>query len=264
MSFLKYRLDRTQVNVYGLEGDRIESITLPRVFFYPIRKDVIRRAVVSSITKRIQKQGRDPMAGKRTTAESWGVGYGVARVPRIKGSSRAAFAPMTVGGRRAHPPTTMKIIVERMNKKEKRLALKSAIAATAIKELVKQRGHIIETVSELPIIIQDDLSRIKKTQELKNVLVNLGLWADIERAKKSIRVRAGKGKMRGRRYKKGKSILIVVRKDEGIVKAARNLPGVDVVEIDKLSVEHLAPGGEPGRLTLWTKGAIEYLREVFE
>jgi len=248
------------VNVYDLEGNPVDRLELPPVFFTPVRVDVIRRAVISAITARIQPQGRDRLAGKRTTAESWGPGYGVARVPRIKGSRRAAFAPMTVGGFRPHPPRVEKVIHERINKKERRFAIRSAIAATAIKELIEKRGHIIDNVPEIPLIVVDDIEELDRTRLVRETFKKLGLWDDVERAKENTRIRAGKGKRRGRRLKKPKSVLIVVAEDRGIIKGARNLPGVDVVLVKNLNAELLAPGGVPGRLTLWSCSAIESLR----
>ena len=254
------------IHIYDLEAKPIGEITLPRVFATPFRPDVIRRAVISSISMRIQPYGVDKRAGKRTTAESWGPGYGVARVPRIKGSqysaaSRAAFAPMTVGGRRAHPPVPEKKIGEKINKKEKKLALFSAIAATATPSIVKSRGHIIDQIPELPLVVSDDLQKLKETKETREAFIKLGIWPDIVRAKSRKRVRSGKGKMRGRKYKRAKGPLIVISEDEGIVKAARNHPGIDIVRVDLLNVELLAPGACPGRLTVWTKSAIEQLNK---
>ncbi|MHA1595291.1 MAG: 50S ribosomal protein L4 [Candidatus Baldrarchaeia archaeon] len=253
-----------KVHVYSLEGEPIKEITLPEVFNTPLRPDLIRRAVISAITARIQPYGVDKMAGKRKTAESWGAGYGLARVPRIKGwgypaAGRAAIAPMTVGGRRAHPPVPEKKIWERINKKERLLALKSAIAATANIDLVRRRGHIVDEVPELPLVISDEFQKIKKTREAREIFMKLGLWPDLVRAKEGVRIRAGIGKMRGRKYKKPKGPLIVVYEDNGIVKAIRNFPGVDVVTVNLLNVEILAPGAHPGRLTLWTESAINYL-----
>jgi len=254
------------VHVYDLEAKPIGETVLPRVFTTPFRPDIIRRAVLSSISMRIQPYGVDKRAGKRTTAESWGPGYGVARVPRIKGrqypaASRAAFAPMTVGGRRAHPPVPEKKIGEKINKKEKKLALFSAIAATAIPAIVKARGHVIDQIPELPLVVSDELQELKETKDTREVFIKLGIWPDILRAKNKKRVRAGKGKMRGRKYKRAKGPLIVISEDKGIVKAARNHPGVDIVRVDLLNVELLAPGACPGRLTVWTKSAVEQLNK---
>ncbi|NJE07194.1 50S ribosomal protein L4 [Thermococcus sp. M39] len=253
-----------KVKVFSLNGEPIEEIELPKVFETPFRPDLIRRAVIASWTHRIQPQGRDPMAGKRRVTENIGKGHGMARVERIKTPPRfAAFVPFARGGRRAHPPKVEKIIWEDINKKEKKLALMSAIAATANYDLVRARGHIIDNVPQIPLIVEDELEKIGKTRETREIFKKLGIWDDIERAKKNTKVRAGKGKMRGRRYKKAKGPLIVVAKNEGILLGARNHPGVDVVLVDNLGVEMLAPGTHPGRLTVWTKGAIERLREIY-
>ena len=253
-----------KVKVFSLNGEPIEEIELPKVFETPFRPDLIRRAVIASWTHRIQPQGRDPMAGKRRVTENIGKGHGMARVERIKTPPRfAAFVPFARGGRRAHPPKVEKIIWEDINKKERKLALMSAIAATANYDLVRARGHIIDNVPQIPLIVEDELEKIGRTRETREVFRKLGIWDDIERAKKNTKVRAGKGKMRGRRYKKAKGPLIVVAKNEGIFLGARNHPGVDVVLVDNLGVEMLAPGTHPGRLTVWTKGAIERLREIY-
>jgi large subunit ribosomal protein L4e len=253
-----------KVYVYSLNGEPIEEIELPKVFKTPFRPDLIRRAVIASWTHRIQPWGTDPMAGKRTSAESIGKGHGMARVRRIKTPPRfAAFVPFARGGRRAHPPKVEKIIWEGINKKERRLALMSAIAATANYDLVRARGHVVDNVPQVPLIVEDELEKIFKTAQTREIFKKLGIWADIERAKKNTKIRAGKGKMRGRRYKKAKGPLIVVAKNEGIIQGARNHPGVDVVLVDNLGVELLAPGTHPGRLTIWTKGAIERLREIY-
>ncbi len=254
------------VKVFDLEGNPVKEIELPDHFFTPVRIDLIRRAYLSAFTKRLQPKGTDPMAGKRTSAESFGVGLGLARVPRIKGHlwPRAAFAPMCVKGRRAHPPKVEKRIHEYINKKERRLAIRSAIAATAIPDLIRVRGHRIDHVVQIPPVVVSDFEQLQFTSEVKRVLKRLGLWDDVERAKERTRIRAGKGKRRGRRYKTPKSILVVVAERCPAIQALRNLPGVDVVTVSNLNMLVLAPGGQPGRLTLWTESAIAKLRDLFK
>jgi len=253
-------MSKASASVFNLEGKKVGRVKLPSIFKTSIRPDVIKRAVVAIQTHKIQPQGRDVMAGKRTTARSWGVGHGIARIPRLRESRRAAFAPGTVGGRRAHPPVVGKKIRKKIPKKEKRLALFSAIAATGVKEIVAERGHIIDEVPEIPLVVTDDLQNLKRTQEVKDVFTKLGVWPDIYRVKESIKVRAGKGKMRGRRKKEGVGPLIVISENGGIIEAARNIPGVDVAHIKDLNPELLAPGTHPGRLTIWTKSSIEELK----
>ena len=252
-----------KVPVLNFEKEKVEEIELPKVFQTPVRYDVIKKAVISQQSKRFQPQGRDPMAGKRTSAVSQGTGHGTARVPRLKNSSRAAFGVSIVGGHAAFPPKSEKVIVKNINKKEKRFAIKSGIAASAVKELVEKRGHKFTEETELPIVVDDELESITKTSEVKQLFSTLGIWSDVERANRN-KIRAGRGKMRGRKKKIGKGPLIVVSQDNGIMKAARNLPGVDIIKVNNLNAELLAPGAHPGRLILWGKTAFSSLDEVWE
>jgi large subunit ribosomal protein L4e len=251
-----------KVTVINLQNEQSGEVEIPEVFKTTVRHDVIRRAVIALQSTRFQPQGRDPMAGKRTTAESRGTGHGIARVPRLKQSSRAAFGVSIVGGHQAFPPLSEKNIVKRINKKEKRFAIRSGIAATAVKELVEKRGHNIQSVEQLPIVVSDELETLEKTREVKEFLESIKLWEDVQRADRRT-VRAGKGKMRGRKHKKGIGPLIVVSEDRGIGYAARNLPGVEVSDIYSLNAEILAPGAHPGRLVIWTQSAVEQLDEVW-
>ena len=204
------------------------------------------------------------MAGKKTSAESRGTGMGIARIPRVKGGGgRAALAPSTVGGRQPHPPRAEKKIVKRIPRKEARLALCSAVAATASETVVASRGHRIEDVPSFPLIVTDSIEELKRTGELEAALTNLGVLSDLSRVKDSRKIRAGKGKRRGRKMKQAVGPLIVVAENRGIFNAASNLLGVDVSTVKELNAEMLAPGTHPGRLTLWTNGAIERLDKLY-
>jgi len=246
--------------IFNLQGKASGKIDLPDVFSTPLRPDVIKRAVLAIQSNRIQPQGRDPMAGKKTTAESRGTGSATARVPRVKGGSgRAAFAPSTVKGRQPHPPKAEKIIVKNIPKKEAKLALNSAIAATAEKEVVAKRGHKIENVPAFPMVVDDAFEALTKAKEVEEAFTSLGIADDIVRVRESRNIRAGKGKRRGRRIKQAVGPLIVVVEGKGIVDAASNIPGVQVTTVTNLNTEMLAPGTHPGRLTVWTNGAIKQL-----
>jgi large subunit ribosomal protein L4e len=256
-----------KVNVYGLDGEVKSDIELPAVFEVLPRFDLIRRAVVASESAEYQPQGRDPAAGKKNTAKGWGTGFAVARVPRLKGSGypgarSAAFVSMAVGGRAGFAPSPNKIIVKVINKKERRSALSSAISATGMKELVEKRGHKMEKELSFPIVIDDKIQTLKRTKEVVEIFENMGIKADLNRVINGTKVRAGKGKMRGRKYRKPRGPLIVVKDDTGIVKAARSIPGVDVITVNTLSVRSLAPGSLAGRLTLWTSSAIKELKNA--
>ncbi len=253
------------IKTYTLTGKASkESLDLPAQFDTPYRPDVIRRAVLALQSRRRQPHGVDELAGKRNTAESWQTGHGRSRVPRVKGSgtgaaNKAAFAPGTVGGRVAHPPEARKILVEQINAKENRLAIRSAIAASANPKLVAARGHKIDNIPNIPLIVSSRLESLSTTKEVQDILTALGCGDDLDRASNGRSIRAGKGKMRGRKMKVPKSILIIIGQDSGIGKAARNLPGVDIAEVHGLNAELLAPGTHAGRLVVWTTSAIDRL-----
>ena len=250
--------------IYSMKGKAGSPVTLPSQFDTPYRPDIIKRAVLAVQSRRYQPHGVDELAGKKNTAQSWQTGHGRSRTPRIKGSGTSAankggFAPGTVGGRTAHPPEARKVLIERINKRENRLAIRSAIAQTANKERVQTRGHKVESVPSFPLIVEDKIEKMSVTKDVRDVLTALGLEDDLQRAISGRGVRAGKGKMRGRKMKTPVSLLIVVGSDQGIGLSARNLPGVDVAEVHGLNAELLAPGTHPGRLVLWTKSAIARL-----
>lgn len=256
-----------KINILGLDGKKKGSIDLPKVFSILPRLDLIQRAVVSTQAAQKQPQGRDPLAGKRNTALSWGTGFATARVPRLRGSGymnsrNAGFAPGVVGGRLAHPPRAEKITIKRINKKEKHSALLSAISATEKHEFVLKRGHKIDKKTVLPIVIDDKLQTIKKTSQIIEVFKNIGLTEELKRVKNNVTIRAGKGKRRGRKYKKRKGPLIVINDNFGIYKAARNIPGVEIIKYENLNCNLLAPGTHCGRLTIWTQSAFNQLKKL--
>jgi large subunit ribosomal protein L4e len=247
-----------KVNVYNIDGSSSDKIDLPEVFHTPYRPDIIRKSFNVLRSNRRQPYGSDPLAGAKHSVQSVGKGRGMSRVPRLTQGQKAALAPCVVGGRRAHPPKAERSWDEKVNKKEKKLARDSAIAATSDKEIVTKRGHKFNEKLTLPVIISDKFEDIKKTQEIINALDKIGIYDDVLRATNGKHIRAGKGKTRGRKYKTPKSLLIVSTKDD-VKKSARNLTGVDVVAPDKINIEHLAPGGDAGRLTIFTKSALKQI-----
>src|SRR5215472_81823 len=244
--------------VYDLEGKSTGEVSLPPIFGTALRLDLIHKASLAEQSHRFQPQGRNLMAGKRTTAESFGVGRGISRVPRIGGhgnlSGTAAFAPGTVSGRAAFPPVTGKVLVKQINKKERRLALSSAIAATASGEIVKKRGHRFVEDKTLPLVVTDEVEKITKSSEAKQFLSSMGVWDDIVRVRKSRRIKSGR-----RVHAVGP--LVVLGDDKAAKKALRNFEGVNVVSANNLSVEILAPGTHAGRLTIWSKSAVKKLSD---
>jgi large subunit ribosomal protein L4e len=244
-----------KAQVKTLEGGVAKDIELPELFSEEYRPDLIKKAVMALQSSRRQPHGTDPFAGIRSSAVGWGSGRGSSHVPRIKNGSRAAKVPQAKGGREAHPPKVAKVLIKEINQKEKQKAFRSAVAASISEELIKGRGH--NFTGMVPVVLENKFESLDRTQDVISALTVAGVYHDIERAKDSKKVRAGRGKMRGRRYKQRKSLLIVTH--EKPLRAARNLAGVDVVTVDQLNVEHLAPGMLAGRLTVWTESAITRL-----
>ena len=266
---------------YFDEANDGKSVTLPNVFSSEVREDIIRSAVLASRANRRQPYGhrehdgkRAPQPGMKHSVEWWGKGRGVSRIMRKTGQRTGAQNPHTRGGRRAHGPKVDKDWSQKLNSKQRRLARDSAIAATVDTRMVAARGHRFDDDIRFPIVIDgyvesrngsdekydvESLPLQYSTRKFVAMMEGLGLSADLERAKGGRNIRAGKGKMRGRRYRTPKSILVVVSNRDGLHKAARNVPGVDVVVTKDLSAEDLAPGGDAGRLTVWTKAAVEAL-----
>jgi large subunit ribosomal protein L4e len=255
------------------------KLNLPDSFETTFRPGLIRRAVHSSRANRRQPYGsrahvgkRAPMAGMKFSVEWWGKGRGVARIMRKTGQRTGAQDPRTRQGRRAHGPKVEKDWSQKLNSKEKILARNSALAATTLPDLVSSRGHKFSGDLKLPLILGsytevteegkttvdiEDISLKCATRKVHAIFSELGLGDDLNRAKNGRKIRAGKGKMRGRRYRTPKSLLLVVSSKGNLAKAVRNLPGVDVVSATDLSAEHLAPGGDAGRLTVFTEKSIE-------
>jgi len=258
------KFERLKVPVYGVDGKPIDETELPEIFSLMVRKDLIRRAFHSAFTARLQPKGRDPLAGKRTTARSWGVGHGMARVPRLP-NGRAAFVSFARGGHRAFPPRPDKRIHEEINRKEMAYAIASALAATAKPEFVRARGHIF-SAENLPIVVVDDVEEsITRARDAREFLKKIGVWDDIERTRRRTRIRAGRGKMRGRRYVEPRSVLFVLNSvSSGFALAVRNMPGVDVTTPNLLNILYLAPGGVPGRLAVYTRSALEAVASKYK
>ena len=267
-----------KVNVYNVEGEAKGQIELPPVFNAEFRPDVIRRAVVSAESNRRQVYSPTPTAGMRHVVSWPGKGRGMARTPRkLHGSGEGALVPNAPGGRRAHPPKVAKIYSKSINKKENDLAKRSALAACADAETVRTRGHMFKEGITLPVVLEDSFEELtkkvdEKYAELKeapqyskvaaDILAKIGVLDDVERAQDGIHVRSGRGKMRGRRLRRPKSLLVVVVDRRGINRCFKNLAGVDVASPRELSVEMLAPGGDAGRLMVISKKALEQLKGV--
>ena len=262
-----------KVDVISLENKKVSDVTLPKQFAEPLRLDIIRQAVRVIQHNNRQPYGTAPFAGlrqvpnvsKRRSAYKTTFGIGQSRTPRkimSRSGSRmnwvGAFAPQTVGGRRAHPPKASKVWSLDINKKEKRKAIRSAISATIDKDLVKKRGHKVPDA--YPLVVENTIEALHTTKTVRDLFSKLSLQDELARVNKRT-VRAGKGKWRGRKYKLKTGPLIVVSGDCKLQKAGRNILGIDVVAVKFLNTELLAPGSSPGRLTLWSVDAIKKMEQ---
>jgi large subunit ribosomal protein L4e len=263
---------RPLVSVKALEGDMTTDsagLPLPAVFRAPIRPDWTRFVHKLLSCNKRQPYAVSRRAGHQTSAESWGTGRAVSRIPRVPGggthrAGQGAFGNMCRGGRMFAPTKIWRKWHRRVNINLRRAAVASALAATAVPALVMARGHRIESVPEFPLVISDSAESIEKTSQAHKILKQIGAEADAEKAKASVAIRAGKGKMRNRRYINRKGPLIVYGTEGSkIVKAFRNLPGVDVANVERLNLLDLAPGGHLGRFVIWTESAFKKLEEVY-
>lgn len=255
-----------KVPVYSISGRAGKSkAALPAVFDGPVREDLIRRAVRTAQANRRQPYGPSRGAGMRHSAKWPGKGRGLARTPRIQGNGRGAEAPNTVGGRRAHPPKPSKEWGLKMNARERSVAFCSALAATADATVVAGRGHRLPEKAATPFVVSKDIEALATkhegeslTRRAQKLLAALGLDAELARGAER-KVRAGRGKRRGRRYRRPKSALVVLSEFNGSERAFRNLGGVEVTTAAQLNTEMLAPGGDPGRLMVISQPALKAL-----
>ncbi|MDO8740388.1 MAG: 50S ribosomal protein L4 [Candidatus Woesearchaeota archaeon] len=253
-----------KVPILSLTNNEIGKKELPQQFNEPVRFDLIGRAVLAIQANKRQPYGAKFEAGQRAVGKlsrrrrdyKGSYGIGISRVPRKIMSGKGsrwnwvgAVAPGTVGGRRAHPPKPSKDWTKKVNKKENRKAIRSALAAVMSKEFVK---HVPENY---PFIIETKFESLKKTKDVIEALIKLGFSNELERAEERT-IRAGKGKMRGRKYRTKKSVLFVVSKKCELMSAANNILGSDIAEVRNINAELLAPGIRP-RIVLFTEAAID-------
>ena len=261
--------------ILDINGKEKEKIELPKVFSAEIRKDIIDRVLE---TKKIQQPYAPSLVGGKQHSASgklvhrrhvWKSQYGrgMSRTPRKVMSRRGtqfnwigAEVPNTRGGRRAHPPKTIsRNNTLKINKKEMKIALASAISATANKKEVIKKYSRLENkeIKELPLIVESKITTSKTKELISNLKKILGdELFELALQKKSIR--SGKGKRRGRKYKENAGLLLVIGKEEKI-----KANPIDVVNTKSLGVNDLARGGA-GRLTLYTEQAIKEIGEKFK
>jgi large subunit ribosomal protein L4e len=260
---------RPLITIYNEKGEATPThVALPAVFRAPIRPDI-----VSFVHNEMRKNTRQPYAvseraGHQTSAESWGTGRAVARIPRVRGggthrSGQGAFGNMCRSGRMFAPTKTWRRWHRRININQRRYAICSAVAASGVPALVMAKGHRVEQIPELPLILTDKVQEYKKTKEAVLLLKKLKAWTDIEKVKATRRFRAGKGKMRNRRRIQKRGPLVIYGQDSGITKAFRNIPGITLLNVNRLNLLKVAPGGHVGRFIIWTESAFKKLDALY-
>ncbi|KCZ80369.1 hypothetical protein H312_02237 [Anncaliia algerae PRA339] len=259
----------SQVNCYNTDGQTVEkTLEVSDVFRVPIRADLIQDAFRCLNMARRQPYAVSPLAGMQHSAHSWGTGRAMARVPRVSGSGtrragQAAFANFARKGRLAHPTKVTRRWQRKFNLNAKRHAIAMGIAASAVPSLLQSRGHVIDNLKSVPLVISNKVNETSKTKEAVQILKNFGLKDQLEKVSNNVKIRAGKGKARNRRYKMKKGILIVYKEKTSMVKAFRNIEGVDLIGVDRLNIIDLCPGGHAGRLILWVEDAFEALNDIY-
>jgi len=262
-------LARPLISVHDEKAGKSGStVALPAVFKAPIRPDI-----VNFVHHTISRNKRQPYAvsveaGHQTSAESWGTGRAVARIPRVRGggthrSGQGAFGNMCRGGRMFAPTKNFRKWHTSTNVNQKRYAICSAIAASGVPALVMSKGHIINETPEFPLVVTDKVQEFEKTKQGIMFLKRLKIWADVDKVYNSQRNRAGVGKMRNRRRVQRRGPLIIYDQDQGLTRAFRNIPGVDTLSVHKLNVLKLAPGGHVGRFIVWTESAFKTLDKIY-
>lgn len=259
---------RPSVNVYSASSDAVVgNCPLPAVFTAPIRNDIVQFVHTNMAKNSRQAYAVNRLAGMNHSAHSWGTGRAVARIPRISGggtstSGAGAFGNMCRGGRMFAPTKIFRRWHRKINLHQKRFAVVSALAASSLPSLVMSRGHKIENIPEIPLVIEDTIQKYEKTKEAMAFLKAIAAIDDINRVNDSREIRAGRGKMRNRRYIARRGPMLVLPNSKG-TRAFRNIFGLDIANVGALNLLHLAPGGHVGRFLIWTKSAFEQLDKIF-
>lgn len=264
-----------KAKILNIEGKKVKEIELPGIFSQPVRVDIVSRILETKKTK--QPYAPSPVGGKQHSASGkivhrrhvWKSSYGrgMSRIPRKTFSRRGsqfnwvgAEVASTRGGRRAHPPKIISMLnTGKINKKEMKKALGSALSATADKKIVASKYERLaeKDVENLPLIVESKIASLKTKKFISSLKKILGkkLFGVILKKKT---IRSGRGKLRGRKYKSSAGLLIVTGSDEKL-----KTKMAETKKVNNLGIADLAGGGL-GRLTIYTENAIKELGERFD
>ncbi|KAL8822896.1 MAG: hypothetical protein Q9191_006378 [Dirinaria sp. TL-2023a] len=281
---------RPTVTIASPEGKPSGSThPLPDVFKAPIRPDIVQSVHAGMAKNKRQPYAVSEKAGHQTSAESWGtdmyslyeskmleeeLGRAVARIPRVSGggthrAGQAAFGNQCRSGRMFAPTKVWRKWHQKINLNQKRFATASALAASSVPSLLLARGHRISSVPEVPLVVSSEAfagAKITKTASALALLVAVGAMPDAAKARASRKLRSGKGKLRGRRHRQRRGPLVVYNPEEDgkeLVRAFRNIPGLETNSVFALNLLQLAPGGHLGRFIIWTSSAFAALDTIY-
>ncbi len=260
-----------KARLFDVSGKERGSVDLPKNFSVRIREDILSKVFEAQKGVYAQAYGAKEGAGAQYSASGiikkkrhdWKASYGkgISRVPRkVMSRHGASFnwigatVSSTRGGRRPHAPRSEKNPFKKINKKELLIAFNSAIAGTIdAKSLEKKYGQKIES----GFVFNDKILDVKTKEFIFAMKKVFGDSFDKVLKRKSIR--AGIGKMRGRKYKSNAGLLFVISNEEKMKRK-----GIEVVTVNDLKVKDLSPNGEPGRVVCYTEKAIKEIGEKFK
>lgn len=171
---------RPLATVYTLHGRQTKRhLPVPDTLLCPIRQDIVTFVHTQMNKNNRQAYGvrvhwgpKGIVAGHQVAAASWGTGRAVARIPRVKGggthrAGQGAFGNMCRGGRMFAPTKVWRRWHRKINTNQKRYAVVSAVSASAVPALVMARGHRIQSVDEVPLVVEDDFECAQKNQRCR-------------------------------------------------------------------------------------------------
>jgi|TARA_B100001971_G_C18217652_1_gene554959 large subunit ribosomal protein L4e len=260
-----------KAKLFDKKGKENGAIELPKNFNVVIREDILSKVYEALKGSFAQPYGTKEGAGAGYSASGiikkrrhdWKASYGkgISRVPRKvmsrHGSSFnwiGATVSNTRGGRRPHAPRSVKNPFKKINKKELLIAFNSALAGTVDKKSIEKKyGRTIES----GVVFSGGIL-VVKTKEFIKIMKNVFGTDGIKNVLKNKSIRAGIGKMRGRKYKSNAGLLFVIGNEEKMKRK-----GIDIVQVKELNIKDLCPNGEPGRITCYTETAIKEIGERF-
>jgi len=257
-----------KAKMFDKAGKEKGTVDLPKNFAVKIREDILSKVFEAHRGLHAQAYGAMEGAGAQYSASGiskkkrhdWKATYGkgISRVPRkVMSRHGASFnwigatISSTRGGRRPHAPRSAKILIKKINKKEVLLAFNSALAGT----VAKPRGSGVRGFGVSGVVFEKGVLELK-TKEFKKVMESVFGEAKVWKVKS---IRAGRGKMRGRKYKTNAGLMFVIGNEESMKRK-----GISVVSVKDLTIKDLSPNGEPGRLVCYTEAAIKEIGERFK